>query len=466
MRILSTAIGLCLCSAVMAADWPTYRGDYARGGVSAESLSPTLARAWTWKSPHAPQPAWSGEAKADLYNKVYDMPHRQHFDNVFQVVLAGGNAYFGSSADDKVYCLDAATGREKWAFFTEGPVRLAPSFAQGRIYVGSDDGNVYCWDADNGELVWKTRPGPRDYRIPGNGRVISAWPVRGSLVVMDGIVYGTAGMFPSEGVYLFALDAESGKERWRREQRDLPAQGYLLASPTRLYVPTGRNNPIIVDRADGKRLRVVSGGGGTYALLAGEALVFGPGKGGQLGFVPEGSADQLASFSGNHMIVTPSRSYLHSSTELSALDRERYLELAEKRKGVAAEQARLGKKLREGGKTLPAEEASELRKNLVELGLQMDALSKGMEECVLWKRPCGHPYDLVLAGDLLFAGGEGEVAAYDTASGEKTWSAPVDGRVFGLAVANGRLVATTDSGSLHGFAPAREVSSNIQTVRP
>lgn len=468
MRTLLSTLGLCVMAAgaAAAADWPTYRGDYSRGGVSAESLPPTLSQVWTWKSPHAPQPAWGGEAKADLYNKVYDMPHRQHFDNVFQVVMAEGNLYFGSSADDKLYCLDAATGKEKWTFYTEGPVRLAPSFAGGRVFVGSDDGHVYCLDSGSGAMIWKKSPAPRDYRIPGNGRVISAWPVRGSLVVMDGTVYGTAGMFPSEGVYLFALDAASGAEKWKQEQRDLPAQGYLLASPTRLYVPTGRNNPIICDRADGKRLRVVSGGGGTYALLAGEALVFGPGKGGQLGFVPEGSADQLASFAGIHMIVTPSRSFLHSPTELSALDREKYLSLAEERKGVAAEQGRMAKKLRDGGKKLPAEEASELRKSLVDLGLRMDALSRGMEECVLWKKPCGHPFDLILAGSQLFAGGEDEVAAYDTTTGEKSWSAPVDGRAFGLAVANGMLVATTDTGSLHGFAAARKLSSNLQTFQP
>ena len=37
--------------------------------------------------------------------------------------------------------------------------------------------------------------------------------------------------------------------------------------------------------------------------------MFGPGKTGQLGMVEDGSSDQLASFQGNHMIVTTNRAF-------------------------------------------------------------------------------------------------------------------------------------------------------------
>ena len=77
-----------------------------------------------------------------------------------------------------MYCLDAATGKVRWRFFTEGPVRLAPAVSDGKVYVGSDDGWVYCLDADDGRLVWKYRVDPESNLIPGNGRVISSSPVR------------------------------------------------------------------------------------------------------------------------------------------------------------------------------------------------------------------------------------------------------------------------------------------------
>ncbi|MFM7103179.1 MAG: PQQ-binding-like beta-propeller repeat protein, partial [Verrucomicrobiota bacterium] len=309
--------------ALPAADWPTYRADDARSGTSPDPAPTRVREAWSWTSPHPPQPAWQGEAKWDGYNKVFDMKARQTFDRAFHVAVAGGRVYFGSSADDQVRCLEAGSGRVLWTFYTEGPVRLAPTLHQGRAYFGSDDGHVYCVEADTGKLVWQVRPGPEDRRIPGNGRVISAWPVRTSVVVRDGLVYTTAGMFPSDGVHLVALDAGTGAVRWRQVQTDLPAQGYLLASASRLYVPAGRNNPAVCDLSSGRRLRVVEGAGGTYALLTDDMLVFGPGKTGQLGAVEEGRSDQLATFAGNHLIVTPTRSFLHSDAGLSALDRLR-----------------------------------------------------------------------------------------------------------------------------------------------
>lgn len=44
--------------------------------------------------------------------------------------------------------------RVKWSFFTEGPVRLAPAIFDDKVYVGPDDGVVYCLKSENGDLVW------------------------------------------------------------------------------------------------------------------------------------------------------------------------------------------------------------------------------------------------------------------------------------------------------------------------
>ena len=123
-----------------AADWPTYQHDYARTGVARESLLAPFTDGWVHRSRHAPRPAWRGEAKWDGWNKVYDLKSRQIFDYAYHPVIADGLLYYGSSADDKIYCLDAATGEQRWTFFTEGPVRLAPTIAEGRVFVGSDDG--------------------------------------------------------------------------------------------------------------------------------------------------------------------------------------------------------------------------------------------------------------------------------------------------------------------------------------
>ena len=71
----------------------------------------------------------------------------------------------------------------RWTFFTEGPVRFAPSIWKDQVYVGSDDGYAYCLKSTDGKLVWKYRAGPSDEKVLGNGRRISLWPVRTSVLV-------------------------------------------------------------------------------------------------------------------------------------------------------------------------------------------------------------------------------------------------------------------------------------------
>ena len=431
-----------------AADWPTYQHDYARTGVARESLLAPFTDGWVHRSRHAPRPAWRGEAKWDAWNKVYDLKSRQIFDYAYHPVIADGLLYYGSSADDKIYCLDAATGEQRWTFFTEGPVRLAPTIAEGRVFVGSDDGHAYCLDAKSGKLIWKTQLGPRDYRIPGNSRIISRWPLRTGIIVIGDLAYCAAGMFPSEGVLITAIEADTGKIKWQQKQTDLPAQGYMLASHTRLYVPAGRNNPVVLNRADGKRIRVVSGQGGTYALLTGDNLVFGPGKTGTLGFVESNQSDQLATFKGNHMIVTPSRSFLQSDTDLSALDRSRYLDLARKRRPL---KSRLGKLQDELKKVKAGERQRQILKEAGKLGKQLDEVQSAMQECFAWRVPSSQPLSIVLAGQTLITGGHNEVAAYSAKDGSQLWRARADGEVFGLAVADGRLYTSTSKGVIHCY---------------
>ena len=60
-----------------------------------------------------------------------------------------------------------------------------------------DDGCVYCLEARDGRLLWRHRVGPEDRRLPGNGRMISLWPVRCGVVVDGGTAYVCAGLHPA-----------------------------------------------------------------------------------------------------------------------------------------------------------------------------------------------------------------------------------------------------------------------------
>jgi outer membrane protein assembly factor BamB len=440
--------------------------DSARSGVAGEALRPPLRAVWVFRTPFPPQPAWPDEARWDAYHKIYDLKHRMGFDRCYHVVAGGGAVYFGSSSSDQVYCLDATSGVKRWSHFAEGPVRLAPVLDGGRVYFGADDGFVYCLEAGDGSLLWRRRVGPRDHRLPGNERIISAWPVRGGLAVRDGKVYGAAGVFPTKGVYVFALDALSGEERWSTPFHDLTVQGYLLASAKRVYAPSGRHNPMVFDAANGRRLRVVSGHGGSYALLSGEQLVFGPGRTGELGLVEGEVSDQLASFQGDHMIVTPEVSYLQAEGELSALDRPRYLSLARARKVPASRRQELAECLEKLGRLRAGDEAARIKAEMAELGAEIERLEAEMRRCVLWRTLSRRSLALILSGDVLYAGGDGAVEARDGKDGRELWSAELVGKVFGLAVAEGRLFVSTGEGAVHAFEPAAESSLRGGSSRP
>ena len=71
--------------------------------------------------------------------------------------MLGSTMFVPSMVTDSVTALDTATGGERWRFFAGGPVRFAPVAWEGRVYFVSDDGHLYCLDADDGSLRWKFR---------------------------------------------------------------------------------------------------------------------------------------------------------------------------------------------------------------------------------------------------------------------------------------------------------------------
>ena len=447
-----------------AADWPTYRHDAARSGITAETIELPLAERWVFKPRQAPQAAW-GDPKSVPVEGILEL-RRTHFDDVFHVAAVDGAVYFGSSTDNKIYCLDADTGQIRWTKITGGPVRLAPTVVDGRVYVGSDDGHAYCLNAADGSVEWKFRAAPEDRRVLGHGRMISLWPLRTSVLVDDGVAYLGAGVFPAEGVFLYAVDAGSGKEIWRNDtcgedpQSRVSPQGYLLASPSTIYAPMGRTSPAAFDRANGELKFENSFGknvGGTYALLAGEHVYTGTEE--MVAFHGQ-SRDRFASFDGRKLVVAGDTAYVATETELSALDRTTFPAASRKLYALRVKKTGVDRSIvvarRIPNLTEPQQkELDRLEAQVVELAEQLEQAQQAFDACMRWRIPCDCNESLILAGDRLVAGGEGKLIAVETASGEVAWKADVDSTVKGLAVAGRRLLASTTSGALYSFGPQK-----------
>jgi len=227
-------------AAPVVADWPTYLRDNHRTGATSESLKLPLHLAWTHQTRFLPAPAWPEEAKNDYFHNKYNMEERVTYDRAFHLVSVGDRVYFGSSSEDAVFCLDAATGKTVWSYVTEGPVRLAPTISAGKVLFGSDDGFVYCLNAQDGSLLWKRLLAPSPRRIPGNSRIISAWPVRTDVLVEGEKAYVCAGVFPSQGVYQYTLNVADG-EVLAKKTLTVTAQGYQQRLFGKLMIGTGRS---------------------------------------------------------------------------------------------------------------------------------------------------------------------------------------------------------------------------------
>jgi len=448
-----------------AEDWPTFGHDNRRSCASSENPQVIgLREIWVYVSPHPPKRSWPEPERRDWYHKPQlPLKPRITFDYAFDAVAAGDAVFFGSSADGKLYCLDGASGKVRWVFYTEGPVRLAPSVWRGKVYFGSDDGRAYCLRASDGRLLWKYRPSEKDYRVPSDGALISLWPIRTGVLVDGGVAYFCAGLFPSEGEYLCALEAETGKLIWKKTRRDLSPQGYMLASPARLYVPMGRSVPVMFNRANGDFLGTFGGGGGAYALLADDSLlIYGPGRyTSNLEAFNASSKDRFATFEGNHIIVAGAMSYLHTDKDLAALDRARFLKLVSERERLMARESKMTADLKKSLKAANLAKAKVLQAEIRKVKTRLGQIKAELPKCVKWRRKCPYPYSLILAGDVLFAGGDGEVAAIAASDGATLWTAPVKGKVYGLAFANGRLLVSTDRGAIHCFASAKGRPADI-----
>ncbi|NUQ61968.1 MAG: PQQ-binding-like beta-propeller repeat protein [Pirellulales bacterium] len=438
-------------------DWPTYRHDNARSGVTAEEIQTPLVPQWTFQPHDPPQPAW-GDPQAEPVEGILEL-RRFHFDDVFHAVAAGGRVYFGSSANGKVYALDGATGQVVWTAQTGGPVRLAPTVARGGVFVGSDDGYAYCLDAADGSVRWRFRAAPEDRRVLGHGKMISLWPIRTGVLVDGDTAYFGAGIFPAEGVFLYACRTEDGKEIWRNDtcgespQSRISPQGYLLASPTTLYAPMGRVSPASFDRRDGQLKKLTYFGktvGGTYALLADEHVYTGTEE--MVAYHGE-SNDRFAMFAGRKIVVTPERIYMADGKELAALDRTGYPAASRKYFGLKSRTDDLASSLATARRKGPAETVAAMEKQLADLRTQLEESSRELSATIPWKTACACDETLILAGGALLAGDEGEVVAVDAATGKILWTGSVDGTVQGLAVANGQLLASTDTGAIHAFGP-------------
>ena len=470
--LLVSALLAGIAQVSFADDWPTYRHDNRRSGVTLEKAEFPLKLSWVRKSSAPPMMAWSGPAKWDAYSGNKDLQSMRNFDPAFFVTVAKGAVYFGSSVDNSVHCMDCVTGKERWVSFAGGAVRLPPTIDQARAYFGSDDGYAYCVSAESGKLIWKFRAAESNRLIPSNGKLISPWPVRSGVMLRGNKAYFAASLLPWEKSYLCALDQGTGKPFYVSTNTNMTLQGALLCSSTTVYAPQGRSIPLLFDVSSGKSLKGISGMGGTFCLLTDDELLVGmPNNQKSSGNViqigdPSGTQAMLKFAGADRLLVVGEMAYLHQGKLLKSLNRAEYGRLQTVIPKLAAQIKPLKGKLnalRKLEKALLAKKdtagaaGQKIKINQVEASIKtlesrVGLTVKALDKCFGWEIECAAPYELIFAGGVLFIGGKEQVFAFDAASGDALWSEKVDGHAYGLAYSGGRLFVSTSLGHIYCFS--------------
>ena len=447
-HILIPALLLCLTSASASADdWPHYRADSGRSGYTSEQLPGDLSLCWVHKSSHAPSPAWRGKDT------------RMPFDYAYQPVIADGTLYFGSSSDCKIYSLDAATGKIQWTYFTDSPVRFAPAVLKDKVYAVSDDGFLYCLSTKQGKLLWKKRGGPDNSMILGNDRMISRWPARGGVVIEDGVVYFGAGVWPSDGIYIYALDAETGKVLWvndssggmemdkphpgARAKSGVSSHGYLVVAGDNLLVPTGRGVPAAFDRSTGEfnyfhhqKHRAYGGSN----VLAFEDYLFTDGGNSRNTTVSSGTTKGIFTASDGELVTPdalPTNAVASFPGHIIYGDNDAVRALSLSNLVVERETKDNNGKIIKHNELKPPSWSVDTSAN-----------------------PGGTA--LIAAGNMIISGTDNNrVAVLDAVSRKVIWSAGVDGKPHGLAVADDRLYVSTDRGTMYCFDASGTKKPNV-----
>tara|TARA_R110002072_G_scaffold302615_1_gene486845 strand:- start:132037 stop:135150 length:3114 start_codon:yes stop_codon:yes gene_type:complete len=171
-------------AAASANDWPTYRYSSMRSGVTSGRTAVDLAVRWkidVGSHPTAP-------------------------------VVAGDSVFVADRDGYTLYSLNRESGETRWSFIADGRIDSPPTYYKGLILVGSRGGSVYCLRASDGQLVWTFSGMPQRRLICDTGRLESAWPVHGSIMIHDDTAYFAAGRstFLDGGIAVFGLDPISG----------------------------------------------------------------------------------------------------------------------------------------------------------------------------------------------------------------------------------------------------------------
>lgn len=151
-------------------------------------------------------------------------------DEIFSSpTIAEGTVYIGCY-DTNLYALDAKTGRFIWKYATEGGIASSPFVWRDVVLIGSEDRIFYAVSARTGGIVWTCPTGER---------------IRSSPRVEYNQVF-----FGSDDGYLYAVSVQSGRVTWKFQALQ-PIRSSPAISDDVVYVGSEDNHLYALDIQNG-----------------------------------------------------------------------------------------------------------------------------------------------------------------------------------------------------------------------
>ncbi|MBK9167194.1 MAG: PQQ-dependent dehydrogenase, methanol/ethanol family [Bryobacterales bacterium] len=194
--LLVLAAALCAQDGATHKDWPHYGGTYQFWRYSAleqvnRSNVKRLVAKWSFQT---------GESDEGL--------------QATPIVIDG--VMYISTSWNRVFAIDAATGREIWAYYYQNPKTIGVIYSPwnrgvavgaGRVFMGTLDNHVVALDQKTGREVWKVEVQP----LAQCGCNITGAP----LVVKDKVIVGVTGGDSAHRGYLTAYNVRTGRLAWK-----------------------------------------------------------------------------------------------------------------------------------------------------------------------------------------------------------------------------------------------------------
>lgn len=149
--------------------------------------------------------------------------------------VAEGKVYFGST-DGNLYAVDAGSGAQQWKFDAKSRIPSSPAVSDRVVYFGAYDGNFYAVDASTGALKWKFQTGGErrfaGKHLHGVQPVAETMPDPFDCYLSSPVVWKGAVYFGSGDGNVYSLNAASGALNWKFKTGDVVHASPAIADGT------------------------------------------------------------------------------------------------------------------------------------------------------------------------------------------------------------------------------------------